>query len=418
LTDEPIYELDIDLDLIYHLAYPDSVAKLQQEQVKAAVIFDPLAKRVFKWQMQHVRDNGVPAKANVLEDEFPDIALEPPDTQINDLIHRLRQRYIKSQGKKKMQELAELAIEEPDNLARAMQQASRELLDLTVKRGEAFGRYDFPRARLEYDKQVTRGKGPSLGYDELDDHFFGQVGITFLVAPPKTGKSWVTTNAVLHNIELENRPYLYSLELPSLESYWRLVCMAADIPYWKYLKRCLLPNELAKLEAAAKAMDEMGNFRVDKPSQGSRSVAQLVDRALDAGADAIFVDQLQYVENRKGNSIGAQNSTADYFEVLDDFRNWSDHIPIFIVHQFNRSVMNSDKMPEMQQAKGSSAIEEVATLALGLWANKDMRNSNVIELGTLASRNYAHASWELSMQLSRGCRIDMKGEIEEDEENE
>jgi hypothetical protein len=71
--------------------------------------------------------------------------------------------------------------------------------------------------------------------------------------------------------------------------------------------------------------------------------------------------------------------------------------------------MKADEMPEMQQAKGSSAIEEVATLGLGLWANKDMRNSNIIELGTLASRNYEHASWELGVSLTRHCQITNNG---------
>ncbi|WP_028058396.1 DnaB-like helicase C-terminal domain-containing protein [Candidatus Solirubrobacter pratensis] len=416
MTEQTIYELDIDLDLINHLAYPDSVGKLQAEQVKAAVIFDPLAKRVFKWQMQHVRDYGEAATPSVLEDEFADITLDTPETQINDLILRLRTRYLRSEGKKAIREISELAITEPMEVARAMSQKSRELLDLTVQRGEVYGRYDFPRARQEYDKAVLRGKGPSLGYDELDDHFHGQVGVTFLIAPPKTYKSWVTINTVLANVEKGFNPYLYSLELPSLESYWRLACMAADVPYWKYLKRSLMPDELRKVESAAKTLDEMGNFRMDKPNQGSRSVAQLVDKALDSGADCIIVDQLQYIENRKGNSIGAQNSTADYFEVVNDLRNWSDLIPVFVVHQFNRSVMSATAMPEMQQAKGSSAIEEVATLSLGLWANKDMRRSNVVELGTLASRNYGHASWELGVQLSRGCRIEMKGEIEDVDE--
>lgn len=409
-----IYELDIDLDLINHLAKRESVYRFQAERVQERVIKDPLAIKVFRWQMQHLRDCGEPATAAVLEDEFADIAIETPETHINDLIQRLRKRYLKNEGRRHVEELANLTVLEPLDVAREMQRRARDLVDLTVTRGEVFGTGDFPRARDEYDKAVTRGPGPSLGYPEVNEHFHGMVGVTFLVAAPKTYKSWFTINAVLDNVARERRPYLYSLELPALESYWRVACMTADIPYWRYLKRMLTPEQMKRIEQATEYIDEGGQFLIDKPNMGSRSVAQLAEKALDAGADCIFIDQLQYVENRKGVTVGAIGSTADYFEIVNDLRNYSDLIPIFCVHQFNRSVMRADEMPEMQQAKGSSAIEEVATLGLGLWASKDMRNSNIVELGTLAARNYEHASWELSVSLSRNCAIEMVGRIDDD----
>jgi hypothetical protein len=87
-----------------------------------------------------------------------------------------------------------------------------------------------------------------------------------------------------------------------------------------------------------------------------------------------------------------------------------------VVHQFNRSVMNAKEMPEAQQAKGSAAVEEVATLALGLWANKEMRKNNIVEMGTLASRNYALERWRVGVQLSHGCSLDMLGIVDDDED--
>jgi replicative DNA helicase len=411
-----IYELDIDVDLINHLALRDSVYKLQQEQVRAKVIRDELARQVFTWQMQHVRDHGEPARASVLEDEFPDIALSQPDTAIGDLIQRLRTRYLKNEGRRHIKEIAELAVEEPLEVAKEMQRRARDLTDITVTRGEVYGNGDFPRARDEYDKLVLRGKGPSLGFAELDEHFHGQLGVTFLIAAPKTYKSWTTINAYIENIAHDFNPYMYSLELPALESYWRTACMAADVPYWKFLKRAVMKDEMKRIEDATTMLDDLGaRYSIDKPQMGSRSVAQMVEKALDMGSDCIFIDQLQYIENRKGMAIGAIGSTSDYFEVVNDLRNYSDQIPIFVVHQFNRSVMKADEMPEMQQAKGSSAIEEVATLGLGLWADKNMRKSNMVELGTLASRNYEHGAWELSVSLSRHCSINMVGEKVEEE---
>ena len=102
-----------------------------------------------------------------------------------------------------------------------------------------------------------------------------------------------------------------------------------------------------------------------------------------------------------------------------DLRDYSDQIPIFVVHQFNRSAMqNKGELPEMQQIKGSAAIEETGTLLLALHGTKEQRKSNIIQLGTLASRNFEFKAWQLGVSLSNDCSIDMIGEVEDEEEDE
>jgi hypothetical protein len=412
-----VYALDLDWDLINHLAIPSSVRYLQGEQVAIDVIEDKLARHVFEWQMEHTREHQQPAAPGVLEDQFEEISLTTPQTAIGDLILRLRERYMRNRGRTIIKGLAEMATEDPLHVAREMMRQGRSLADITTKRGEVYGTGDFPRALARYNEKVLQGKGPSIGYRQLDEHFNGLLGTTFLLAPPKTYKSWFVVNGVLENIIQGAFPYLYSLELPADESDFRLRCMAAGVPYWKYVKRCLTPEDLHRIDEQSKLLDEGGCFKVEKPSPGERGVARMVERALAAGADSIWIDQLQYMENRKGVNVGAANNTGDYWEVCNDLRDYSDEIPIFVVHQFNRSVMNAKEMPEMQQAKGSSAIEEVATLQLGLWANKEMRKSNTVHIGTLASRNFSYGTWEIGVNLSYGCELTMRGPVEDEDED-
>lgn len=408
--------LDLDEELFLHLASPESIGRIQAEQVSAEIIEDDAIREIFEWQMDYIREYGQPATASIIQDQFGVPIAREPETVIIDLINRLRERYIRVHGRDVIRNLAEMANKDPLGVSKEMLRAGRELSDITLRRGEVFGSGDYHRSMALYDKRVLQGRGPSLGFRELDDHFNGMQGVTFLIAAPKTYKSWMTIKMVLNNIlsEDDHFPYLYSLELPAAESDMRLRCMAADVPYWKYLKGCLLPEDRKAIEDASNLMDERGMFKIEKPDQGERTVQRVVERAINAGASAIFIDQLQYLENRKGLNLGAQNNTGDYFEVVNDLRNYSDDIPIFVVHQFNRSVMNSDSMPEMQQGKGSSAIEEVATLSLGLWANKEMRQNNMVEIGTLASRNYSYQSWQIGVQLSYGCRFDMLGAVDQD----
>lgn len=419
---EEIVALDVDWDFLFHLAIPESVRSMQAEQVKSALIVDPQVRDVFDWQMEHTKEHGAPANASVLEDEFPTITFDHPQTKVRDLIERLRIRYMRNQGRDKIRELTHLSKEDPLLVAQKMMEGGRELSDLTRKRGETFGPDDFPRALDHYDRQVLKGPGPTLGFRELDEHFNGIMNLTFLIATPKAYKSWFTVKDFYENIRGGGSPYLNSLELPAVDTEWRLACMASGIPYWKYIKNALTVEERKVVEFAMEELRSMagpGGFHIEKPQPGERDVHRMVNRAMELGSSCLFIDQLQYVENRQGVSLGSTNNTGDYWEVCMDLRDYSDQIPIFVVHQFNRSAMqNKGELPEMQQIKGSAAIEETGTLLLALHGTKEQRKSNIIQLGTLASRNFEFKAWQLGVSLSNDCSIDMIGEVEDEEEEE
>lgn len=417
LSTPEVYALDLDWDLVNHLASPEAIGALRAEQFTPDLIEDPYVSQVFTWQMEHYREHGVPASASVLEDQFEEVTIQTPLAAIGDLIDRFRSRYMRNKGRQIVKDIAVAVNEAPLEAAKLMLRGGRQLADLTVKRGEVFATGDFHRLMALYDRKAARGRGPSLGFHDVDDHFNGMLGVTFYIAPPKTYKTWNAVNVVKENVLMEGFPYAYSLELPAEEYTQRLMHMTADVPWWKYLKNAIMPADRDRLKEAAEILDGQGQYRIEKPQPGERGVQRMVERALNAGASCVIIDQLQYVENRKGTNLGSANNTGDYWEVCNDLRDYSDEIPIFCVHQFNRSVLNAKEMPEAQQAKGSSAIEETATLALGLWANKEMRKSGVVEIGTLASRNYNYESWRIEVQLSHGCNLEMLGKVEEDEED-
>lgn len=418
VTEPVVVALDLDWDLIMHLADEESVKALRAERMSLEVLEDDLAKEVYKWQLEHTRQHGRPATASVLEDEFEDVEIESPQSAIGDLIARLRARYAKNEGREAIREMVKLASEDPTAVGAEMLRVGKRLTDISTERGSQYGTGDIERAVDVYNKKVLRGPGPTLGFDELDAHFNGIQGLTFVIAPPKTYKSWFSVNKVVEGVSKGEHPHLYSLELPAEDTHWRTLCMAANLPYWKYERGHFTHEEVKRIGEASAMLDELGTYNIEKPPPGERSAQVLVERALAAGADSVIIDQLQYLENEKGTNLGALNDTGYYWEALSMLRDYSDEIPIFIVHQFNRSVMNAKEMPEMQQAKGSAAIEETAHLALGLWANKEMRKNNVIEIGTLASRSYNLKNWHVEVGLTRDCRLDMLGEVIDDEDDD
>lgn len=408
-----VYALDLDWECIQHLAIPESVEILQAERFGSDLLEDPLAKSVFEWQMNHVREHNKPASPSVLEHQFDDVNIQEPCTTIRDLIKRLRDRYARNQARAIFERVARKAVDDPSAIGKELLREGRDLSRLLTPRGDVYTEADFKRIEQRYHQNKVQGKGPSLGFTDLDNYFYGQKGLTFMVGAPKSYKSWFTVKALHENVMQAKAPYLYSLELPAEETDWRVRCLAAQVPYWKWLQQALMPEDFTKLQEASEILQDWGSYTVEKPPQGERGAYRLVERAKDAGAEVLFVDQLQYVENRRGIAVGATNDTKDYFEVINDFRDLSDDIPIWIVHQFNRSIMNADSMPEMQQVKGSAAVEECGTLVLGLWANKEMRKSNLVQIGTLASRNYGYQAWEAKVQMKNSCSISIIGKANE-----
>lgn len=409
-----IFDLDLDEEVLSHLAINDSVHAFRGERLKSILIEDEEIAAIYEWQMNHFRDHGRPATPTVLAEEF-DIGFELPETAIKDLIERLRHRYATNGSRAVMQKVADAYKEDPLLVAPTMIRAGQELARLVTPRGDSFGTGDLDRVMELYDRRVLQGPGASLGFKELDDYYYGMRGVVMCMAPPKGMKSWLTVNSFLQNVLKGKRAYLYSLELPPEETNERMYSMAANIPPWKFIKGSLDQKERHLLKDISDLLDEKGSYEIVKPPRGERGIETMVERARDDGAEVIYFDQLQYIEDSKGISL-YQAKPQEYGDVLNTARDLSDEGPLWIVHQFNRSAMFSDKMPEMQQAKGSSACEEVASLILGLWANKDMRKSGITEFGSIASRHFMDQSWEIQVDLNRGCTFECVGVAEHDED--
>jgi hypothetical protein len=398
-----IYALDLDEELLAHLVDPLAWTYLKGENFSPKLIEDDFVRKVYDWQQGHMRDYGMVATGSVLENQFEDLAMLEPETAIGDLIDRMRYRYAKGRQREKMEELILIQNEDPMAVVQAMGQAFKELNALLVKKGEMYGNGDFERVMSLYDRKVLQGPGASYGHPDLDSYFFGMRGLNFLIAPPKTYKSWGLVQAALGNILDGRSTHLETLELPADETYQRLIHLIAGVPYWHYLRNKISKEERRTMKEATELVEESGIIRVHKAPSGERSIDRIVGTARDAGAEVILIDQLQYIEGTNSTSIGAHNHTGEYWNVLNRARDLSDEGPLYIAHQFNRSVQFSDDMPSMEQIKGSSAVEETATLALGQWANAGLRSEGKLRIGVLCSRNYQYAAWEMEVELSKGC---------------
>lgn len=407
-----VYNVDYDDELLSHLASAESWQDLRKEGFKREFIEDDFVQEVYDWQSRHARDYKVPATASVLSDQF-DVDFSQPLTIVGDLVDRMRERYMKNNGRKSLEEIGKTFKADPLMVPDLLSREGRRLQNLLGKRGEMFGTGDSDRALYQYTLKAQKGPGSSLGFPELDSHFYGQQGLTFIIAPPKSFKSWNIIEVAVANVMKGEHVRIDSLELPAEETDMRLRCRVANIPWWHYVRRCLTREEEARIVEAEEILMEAGMYTVAKPPEGERTMDHLIGNARDAGATLVLIDQLQYVEI-DGKPLGAWNDTGKYFGAVNKARDLSDEGDIYIAHQFNREARFADAMPPIEMTKGSSAIEEGATLALGMWANKDMRRSNIVELGTLITRNHSFASWNVQVELSKGCSFHIIGRADEE----
>lgn len=413
---EEIYALDLDEELLAHLVSEESWITLQGENFDPELINDEFVIDVYAFQRDYRREHKELASPTVVADAF-DLDLRAPETSIGYLLDQLRLRYMRNGGRDRLRAIIEQTKGgDPLEVPGMLLKAGRELSYLLARRGEIFGTGDYERAMHRYDQKVAAGAGASFGYEEIDRHHGGIRGMAVLLGYKKSTKSWQMLEAAISNIERGLYPWLYSLELPADETDMRMRHLLADIPWWKYVHNCLSDTDKAQLREVSELIDGIGMYKIVKPPKGQRDINRMVNTARDAGSGVVLIDQLQYVENSKGISLGRSNDTGEYFGVLDDARDLSDDGPIYIAHQFGRQAAFAEEMPDVSMAKGSSAIEEVCTVAMGIWSNKDMRRSGKLEMATLIARNSEgyDERWEINMDMKRGCRFEISHRISDD----
>ncbi len=412
MTDTTTYAIDLDEEVLSHLANPEAVAFFRAERLDSTVIEDQAVRDIYRWQLDYTIQNGRPATPSVLAEEF-DLEFQVPLTEPSYLIEKLRERFITNHAREYMEKVAGAYKENPAAVPATMVKVGRELGSIVNPVGESYGTGDVERVLHEYDQRVLRGPGASVGFKEIDDYTHGMRGVVMYIGSPKSHKSWMAGNALLQNILQGRKIWFGALELPAVEMNERVYAMACGIPPWKFLKGSLTMDERKLLKETAEVLDNSGLYRIEKPPPGSRSLPEMLERANAIEADVLIIDQLQYVETHKGIQLGSGDH-KDYWNVLNEARDESDRVPIAFVHQFNRETKFMDEMPTMQYAKGAAACEEVATVIYGLWANKDMRASGIVHMGILASRHLLPQTWEIAVDLNRGCAFQCLGTASDD----
>ena len=272
----------------------------------------------------------------------------------------------------------------------------------------------------EVSNPTKNKKGIYLGWDALNDHLYGiQKGeLAVVVGIPNVGKSWIGSVIALEAARRKNKVYFASLELRKEMTLTRLDCIASGVPYARYERGELTPNELKRLKEAREEIMEFGEYLViDSPSKKSeRSVLEIYSKAKHWGADLVVGDQLSWITGDKNFGSSSNYQSLQMAEVINDVASINREMGMASVWlaQFNREATKSKKgRGGLGNIGLSSQIEQVVDIALGIGATAEMKRQEALVMDIMKSRRSDLKSWMMGFELRDRTSLSIVREYEE-----
>ena len=412
--------------LLSTLTESAGIARVWELGLRAEVFEEPINRAVFGWMIDYWLDSHMKLAPTwvVMEAEFPSVALEAEvEESVQWLVDSLKHRYMVNQAQDIMRSAATTTVTDPiGSMSQLWQQAydacqavapRSTRVDLSQTVADRRRRYSARHEQIE--------SGLTLGLAELDQHTRGLIPgeLAAVVAYTKTGKSWLLANAAVAAKKAGRTPLLMTLEQGIEEIDARIDAIWSGVSYSRLQAGQLDFNEARRLRDAQEEMAEMGPFLVEKPDRGERTVKQMTSRCRQVGADYLLIDQLSFIDADRDYS-GDRAITAKHgdiiFDLKDDInRESAGRIPCMLAVQMNREGVRdkaSGGRGGLSNIANSSMIEQTVDIALGLWRNSEMRESNITGLDIMGARRSDIKSWLLNWRLTDRTEISVREEFE------
>lgn len=406
-TDSPLI---LDEELLDHLAEPESLRYLWSEKFSSELLLadEKVAAEVWQFVIGYISEySSLPDRA-VLEEEYSHFEFQPPRRPIEYILKKFRERYAKNEIKAALKKVARM-----DDPLAAGSLGFEEFHRITAKTSSQsiwITSSDWETHLDEYKQSVLTGRqtGITLGWEKVDDLLCGlrKGGLYYVVGRPKRFKSWMLMKSAVEAQRAGHKVIFYSLELPKEEMFSRYQCLIANVSWERYQHGQFLSADYKAIKAAmAKVSEECLPLEIARPDVGTRTVPQLIELAKEHEAEIIYIDQMSFIESHRGPTNAALWERIKY--QCEDLKNGavSADMPVYIANQFNRLADNPNlkEMGTLDMIAGGDSIGQYADMLLGLYQNKDLRNSSILQFGTIDSRSFQSAIWEIRVSLSREC---------------
>lgn len=408
---------DLERLLVGHLVNTASVAQTFELGLRPEVFEDRLCESAFRFAQKYWFDSGMERAptALVLQHEFPGLRVEPdPQESVSWLIAELQKRYASNRLQQMLYSAGEKSLDDPVAALKGLYTRAYEAAEVIAPRQT---RVDMAvtiadrRQRYTERKAHPDGLGLPYGIPELDQHTGGLMPgeLAVLGAFSKTGKSFFLCHTLVGLRRAGYTPILFTLEMSIAEMEERIDALHSGVSYNRLVHATLSEDERERLFAAQEELAASGPVLVESPDEGERTVAHLINRARQAGADYVLIDQLSFMES-VGNTRTPKEHHAEIMHTLkNELRRPGKEIPCLMAVQLNRESVNAGA--QLRSFADASEVERYCDIALGLERNEEERLNHVMRCHILGSRRSDNRSWLLNWELLSASRIGVLNQL-------
>lgn len=407
--------LDIEQELVNHLLIQDHAEYIFRDGISVDLIYTPTNKAVLNFVHHYYNETGhVPTYA-VLRTEFPDLELDDPQSSVEWVVGKLRERFQRN----KVQDLALKVGELSHQPSEAMKYLSAEVHDIQKKSTSQKHIWRAGDSSLFLNmlaEEIEQGfyQGLPTGFEYVDKFTGGlKPGyLAFLAARPKRMKTFFILKAFIEQKRKGHKPMLFTLENTDKEIMLRISCLLSGYP-WDKAQRGIIDEKAWKLlENAWNEFDALGDHFIVYPPMDERTVPAMMLHADHQEADSVIISQFNYIQ-----------PSNDYYYRRPDHERWASIVddlklaatrpgnerPLYVEAQLNREGEKIEDFTEMGlgQLGLTDRIGQASDIVFALYQNKEMRDNNMVQFGVVEARNSDKHNWHVITDYKNTTALEM-----------
>lgn len=407
-------QLNIEEEFINHLAVPKGAEFIIRDGVTEQLILSPKNKAIYAFVRHYYSESGQVPTPTVLQEEF-NITVIEPQTTVNWIVDKLRERYKKNE----VEDLAIQLAKNVDNPDKAMELLEARTIE--IQHNASSSRYVWAQGDSKLflsglQEKILEGhyQGIPIGFKKVDDFTGGlkKSYLAFLLARPKRMKTFFVCNSFIKQKLAGEAPMLVTMENSEEEIMLRISCLLSGYP-WDLAQRGIYENNAWKLlENTWEEFDALGPHWIVRPPEDERTVPSIILQADKFGASSLILSQFAYLQPT--NPVYYSRPDHEKWgSIVMDLKNAASRPgherPILVEAQLNREGDKIEDFSDMSlsQLGLTDKIGQVSDIVYALFQNKAMRDEQQIQFGIIEARNSDKGNWLVRTEFRDQTYLEM-----------
>lgn len=396
---------DLEQRLLSRLTDPAEVSLIWEAGIRKEIFEEPICAAVFSFTIDYWRTEHRSKAPTlwVLEHEFPGLRLL---TDVEEstlwLAEALQRKFAAIKLQEMLTAAAIASLDDPVATLRKLYGEAYEAAESVTPRAtrsDMAANIDERRERYGRREERPEGIGLPFGIPELDEHTGGTMPgeLALVGAFSKVGKSFLLCWCAVALHKAGFKPILFTLEMSRKEMEDRIDAMYAGVSYNRLTHGRLTMSEMKALHAAQEVLRERGELLVESPEEGDRTVANMINRARQVGADFVLIDQLSCMDPPYLTHTLKEHSSSIMKALKNEIGRSGREIPCLLAVQLNRDSLSEGA--SLKSFANATEIEQNCDIAIGLERSGEERRNHVMKCHILGARRSDSKSWLLAWEL-------------------